>query len=179
MPTIQAQISARYDDAEERASGEMYRTSTDLELSTDGTIVQTVGLRFLNINIPAGATITSAYIQFQTDEVSTGAFSLVIRGEDIGDAAEFTTTAFNLSSRPTTDASVGWTPENRTSVFITSRSITRAPSSSRISQSAELHTLPLKCALRSWSNVSVVRDPRRSRFSRSSRPRATACASRA
>jgi hypothetical protein len=116
MPTVQSPIAARYDDAEERASGEMYRTSTDLELTTDGSIVQTVGLRFLNIDIPTGATITSAYIQFQTDEVTTSAASLLIRGEDVGDAAIFTTTAFNLSSRPRTDASVGWTPGGWTTI---------------------------------------------------------------
>jgi Calx-beta domain len=112
MPTIDTRITTGSDDVEQRAgSGSMTMDSSDLELTTDGTNVQIVGLRFLGIDIPQGAVITSAYIQFQTDEVKTGATSLLIRGEDTGDAAAFATTAFNVSSRVTTDASVGWTPD--------------------------------------------------------------------
>ena len=107
MPALDVRIASGTDDVEQRASsGSMSMTSSDLELVTDGTTVQVVGLRFLGIDIPPGAVITSAYIQFQTDEVSTGTSSLLIRGEDTGDAAAFTTTAFNASSRVTTDASV-------------------------------------------------------------------------
>src|SRR3954469_3831441 len=111
MPTIDVRIASGTDDVEQRASsGSMSMDSSDLELVTDGTNVQIVGLRFLGIDIPQGAVITSAYIQFQTDEVTTAATSVVIRGQDIGDAAPFTTAAFNASSRVTTDASVAWTP---------------------------------------------------------------------
>ena len=114
---VNVRIASGTDDVEQRASsGSMSMTSSDLELVTDGTNVQVVGLRFLGIDIPPGAVITSAYIQFQTDEVSTGASSLLIRGEDTGDAAAFTTTAFNASSRVTTDASVAWTPTDWTTV---------------------------------------------------------------
>lgn len=110
MPSISVRIASGADDVEERSSGTMDLTSSDLELIADGSKIQTVGLRFLNIDIPQGAVITSAYIQFQTDEVTTGAVSLQIRGEDTGDAAAFTTQAFNASSRARTDASVGWMP---------------------------------------------------------------------
>ena len=72
---------------------------------------QTVGLRFTRIDIPQGAIITSAYIQFQTEEVKTGTASLQIRGEDSDDAAAFTSASFNVSSRLKTDASVDWTPD--------------------------------------------------------------------
>jgi hypothetical protein len=110
MATVEVRIASGSDDVEERASGSLAMSSSDLELVVDGTKMQTVGLRFLGIDIPQGAVITNAYIQFQTDEVSTGTASLEIRGEDTGDAAGFTSTAFNVSSRVTTDASVGWTP---------------------------------------------------------------------
>jgi hypothetical protein len=110
MSTIEVRIASGDDDVEERASGSMALASSDLELVVDGTKVQTVGLRFTGIDIPQGAIITNAYLQFQTDEVTTGAASLVIRGEDTGDAAAFTSASFNVSSRLTTDASVGWTP---------------------------------------------------------------------
>src|SRR3954471_14486467 len=111
MPTIDVRIASGTDDVEQGASsGSMSMSSSDLELVTDGTNVQIVGLRFLGIDIPRGAVITSAYIQFQTDEVTTAATSVVIRGQDIGDAAPFTTAAFNASPRVTTDASVPRTP---------------------------------------------------------------------
>jgi hypothetical protein len=110
MPTFEKRIAFGTDDVEERGSGSMSMDSSDLELVTDGSTIQTVGLRFLGIDIPPGAIITSAYIQFQTDEVTIGAASLLIRGEDVGDAAAFTSAAFDASSRLRTDASVGWTP---------------------------------------------------------------------
>src|SRR5689334_13932892 len=111
MPTFEKRIAIGTDDVEQRSSGKISADSSDLELSTDGSTVQTVGLRFLGIDIPQGAIITSAYIQFQTDEVTTGATSLVIRGEDSGDAAAFTSTAYDVSSRGQTDASVSWAPD--------------------------------------------------------------------
>jgi hypothetical protein len=105
------------DDVEERgSSGSMSTTSTDLELVFDNTTGQIVGIRFTGIAIPQGAIITNAYIQFKTDEVSTAATSLVIRGDDSDDAAAFTTAAFDVSTRATTDASAAWTPAEWTAV---------------------------------------------------------------
>ena len=94
----------------------MSLTSSDLELVNDGTTSQRVGLRFTGIDIPQGAIITSAYIQFTTDEVGSAATSLLIRGEDTDDAAAFTTPANNVSSRATTDASAAWAPAAWTTV---------------------------------------------------------------
>ncbi len=112
--TIESRVSGAADDAEEKASGSISGNINDLELGFDGSTRQTVGLRFAGIDIPKGAIITNAYIQFTTDEVSTGAISLLIRAQDSDDAAAFTTTKFDVSSRPITDASVGWTPADWT-----------------------------------------------------------------
>ena len=71
---------------------------------------QTVGMRFQGIAVPQGATITSAYVQFQVDEVSTDAASLNIAAEDTDNAATFTTATNNVSARPRTGATVIWTP---------------------------------------------------------------------
>jgi hypothetical protein len=46
----------------------------------------TVGMRFINVAIPEGATISNAYIQFQADEAQSGLTSLTIEGEVRGDA---------------------------------------------------------------------------------------------
>jgi hypothetical protein len=109
MATFEKRVAAGADDVEQRGSA-MSLTSSDLELVVDGATNQKVGLRFTAIDIPAGAIITSAYIQFQTDEVGSASTSLQIRGIDVDDAAPFTTASNNLSSRPTTGAFASWAP---------------------------------------------------------------------
>jgi Bacterial Ig domain len=105
--TLERRVVAGSDDAEERASGSVSLSSSDLELVDDlgssSGVGQKVGLRFTGIEIPRGAVITKAYVQFQTDEVTSGASSLLIRGQDSDDAATFASTTGNVSTRPTTD----------------------------------------------------------------------------
>jgi uncharacterized protein YjiK len=108
--TVDRAVAASTDDAEERGSGGIDLTSSDLELVTDGTTLQTVGMRFVNLTIPPGATITAAYVQFRVDEVSTDATSLTVAGEAAGDAATFSATTHNVSSRARTSATVAWVP---------------------------------------------------------------------
>ncbi len=108
--TLERAVAVSSDDAEERPSGGVNLNSSDLELVTDGTKVQKVGMRFTNVTVPAGATILNAYVQFQVDEVSTDATSLTIRGQAANNPGTFTTTSQNVSSRPSTVASVGWVP---------------------------------------------------------------------
>ena len=112
MPTLEARISSSADDAEERASGSMKFTSSDLELVDDNPSKpdQTIGLRFNGLDIPQGAIITSAYLQFQVDEVSAGGATLQIQGEDADNAAAFANTANDVSSRQATTATVTWSP---------------------------------------------------------------------
>ena len=107
--TLERRISDGADDVEQRGSS-MALTSTDLELVTDGTTVQTVGLRFTGIEIPAGAVITRAYIQFQTDETGSTATSLQIRGLAADDLAPFTAETNNLTARARTSAAADWLP---------------------------------------------------------------------
>src|SRR4030067_2609666 len=71
---------------------------------------QTVGIRFNGVNIPAGASILRAYVQFRVDETSSEATSLVIRGEAANNAGPFLTSTRNISSRQLTTAVVGWGP---------------------------------------------------------------------
>ncbi|MGN7735868.1 RTX toxin [Ensifer sp. 22564] len=108
--TFETRVSGAADDAEEKASGSITGNVNDLELGYDDSTRQTVGLRFAGIDVPKGAIITNAYIQFTADEVSSGVASLLIRGQDSDDAEAFTTIKFNVSSRPMTDASIGWAP---------------------------------------------------------------------
>ena len=61
-------ISNGMDDVEEDpADGSIYASSSDIELVYDDGN-QIVGLRFTGLNIPPGAAIDSAFIQFTVDE---------------------------------------------------------------------------------------------------------------
>ncbi|WP_246723550.1 metallophosphoesterase [Rhizobium sp. ARZ01] len=113
-PVFETRVASGANDVEERPSGSVSSTSSDLELTIDDGTNQTVGIRFTGIDVPKGAIITNAYIQFTVDEVTTGTVSLLIRGEDTNDAAAFTTARFNVSSRLATDASVAWAPPDWT-----------------------------------------------------------------
>lgn len=90
--TVTFNILIGDDDAEENVtSGSMGLTSTDLELTTDGSSLQIIGLRYENISIPKGSTISSAYVQFTVDEVDiANNVDVLITMEDEDNAAPLT-----------------------------------------------------------------------------------------
>jgi hypothetical protein len=106
---LDVRVAASGDDAEEAQSGSMSLTSSDLELVLE-TSVQKVGMRFRNVAIPFGASVTGAHIQFKVDETSSGTTVLAIRGERAGNAAPFGSSAGNISARPLTASTVAWAP---------------------------------------------------------------------
>jgi len=109
-------VSQFSDDAEESSSGTVSLTSSNLELVEESSN-QTVGVRFNGVNIPPGSLVTSAYIQFTCDEtMNQNPCSLVIQGQATDNASTFTTSAYNISSRNRTTASVNWLPPDWTSV---------------------------------------------------------------
>ncbi|MCH8839938.1 MAG: cadherin-like domain-containing protein [Planctomycetes bacterium] len=108
--TIEVQVSTSSDDAEERPFGTVKLTSSDLEMTLDKTNQQIVGMRFTSLNIPPGASVQNAYLQFQADETGSDPTSLTIYGQAIDNATTFTSTSGNISSRSTTTASVAWSP---------------------------------------------------------------------
>jgi len=66
-----------------------------------------VGLRFLNVQIPQGATINYADVEFKASDSDNEATHVQIRGEDTDDAARFTATDGDISNR-TRCGSVNW-----------------------------------------------------------------------
>jgi hypothetical protein len=108
VKTLEVRVAARTDDVEELSNGWLYTNSSDLELTEDSS-VQTIGLRFAGIDIPAGATIVNAWIRFTTDETGSSGTNLTVRGHDAGNARTFSGTR-GVTSRPTTAAAVAWTP---------------------------------------------------------------------
>jgi hypothetical protein len=106
---IEVRVSAGDDDAEEQEDLSVGLGSSDLELVREDSN-QTVGMRFNGIDIPQGAAIAGAYIQFQTDETDSEATSLTIQGEATDNAPTFVNTDGNISSRARTTAAVSWSP---------------------------------------------------------------------
>ncbi|MEE9426173.1 MAG: hypothetical protein V3V18_14525 [Methylococcales bacterium] len=108
--SIDIQISTSSDDVEEKKSGTVITGSGDLDLVRSGDD-QTIGMRFNAVNIPKGATITNASIQFTAASVGSKQTNLVIKGKAEDNAATFKKVAFNVSSAPTTSANVLWSPQ--------------------------------------------------------------------
>ena len=122
--TITKSIAAASDDAEEEGPtgttpNRMWLNSSDIELVSDIEPAtcgdQKIGLRFTAMTIPAGATITDAYLTFRaiaadSPMTNSDATNLTIKGQLIANAPTFTTTSGNISSRTVTTASASWTP---------------------------------------------------------------------
>ena len=109
--TIDVRVSSSSDDVEQLLStGEMYLNSSDIELGNDFAYFgeQSVGLRFNNIAIPQGATISSAYVEFETDETSSESTSVTIAAQAVDNAPAFSSAAYDLTSRPLTAAGAAW-----------------------------------------------------------------------
>jgi hypothetical protein len=112
---IEVRVAAGDDDSEEDvATGAIDIGSSDLEITEEGepALNQLVGMRFQNVDIPQGAVITNAYVQFQVDEIDVPGDNRpgtkFLRGEAVDNAAVFTTADFDISSRPTTTAEASW-----------------------------------------------------------------------
>lgn len=115
--SVSVTISNGNDDVEEWKEaadpdyGDLYMTSSDLEIGNDAGWEQYVGLRFQNISVPQGAIITNAKIRFRADE--SDAFSsqmnIYIAGEDVDSASQFNNSSqFNLSGRTFTTNQYTW-----------------------------------------------------------------------
>jgi len=108
---LDIRITAPDDDVEQALSdGRMYAVSSDLELGDDPSYngEQVIGLRFQNINIPQGATINAAYLEFTVDETSSASTIVDIQAQAADNAAAFSSTPYDLTDRQLTTASTSW-----------------------------------------------------------------------
>lgn len=127
--TIQSQVSASSDDAEEyiwTANNEAFRTqgsmdvaSSDIELGTEnpnGVNPQISGLRFNGLDIPQGALIQSAYIQFTVDNTNKNEdpAQYIIYAEDQLNPATFSEDSADITSRNWSMDSVSWNVDANT-----------------------------------------------------------------
>ena len=113
----EVRIAAGADDAEQNASGSVSIVGSDLELVWDGNS-QTVGLRFPGLAVPHGAEVTSAWVQFESDETSSTAVTVSFEAEAADHALAFNTTAQNVSNRARAPGVVAWSPAPWTSIGV-------------------------------------------------------------
>ncbi|MGY0645845.1 MAG: PilC/PilY family type IV pilus protein, partial [Paraglaciecola chathamensis] len=109
-PELITPIVQSSDDATER-SGSVSLNSSSLTLSA-GTEQVITGLRYQMLNIPQGATITSAYLRFTSRGYDASATTINIAAELTTNATTFTSSQQNISSRTQTSNQVIWDQEN-------------------------------------------------------------------
>ena len=114
---IERRISVSSDDAEEALNPGFtnWNYSSDLELvhdRIDNGGSQLVGLTFRDIDIAAGAVISSAYVEFVCDEIINGTADayFLIWGHLTPNSDGFVA-PYTISDRPKTEAKVPWEPD--------------------------------------------------------------------
>ncbi|MEX0273127.1 MAG: IPT/TIG domain-containing protein [Flavobacteriaceae bacterium] len=116
ITTLSIPLTSNDDDVEEVAVdfgepvGTMDLGSSDLEFGeiSSGQGLMNIGLRFNNVTIPQGSTVTEAYIQFKTDNDGSDPVELTVYGESTANAAPYVGDLGELSARALTTASVVW-----------------------------------------------------------------------
>ena len=107
-------VGATNNDAEQRLDNRQVSLDGNI-LSMgedfDGDPSQMVGLRFSDLNIPQGAVITSARIEFTAERDATGVANLNIRAEATDDSPQLQSADNNLTNR-VGGISQSWSPEN-------------------------------------------------------------------
>lgn len=110
---IDQAIAASSDDAYERVdTGAVALTNTYAFINYYTAISSQVwaGFRWLNLPIPQGATLTSAYLRLKARNADSTALTVTIKGEGSLTPATFAVAGNNISSRTPTTATVAWTP---------------------------------------------------------------------
>jgi len=113
MATLNRQVAASADDCRVQWNGsawscQLTATRNSAGYNTSTNYKQGNGLRFTNITIPKGATITVTYLTFTSAaNRSNTIVKSKIRGEDADNAAAFSDYA-DYDSRPRTTAVVNW-----------------------------------------------------------------------
>jgi len=99
-----SQADVYYNSAVESSNGQVSTTGASIAMGN----YQKTGLRFEDINIPYGAKITRAHIQFRANSTSSASNSMTIYGEANNNPTNFSTSYKNISNREKTRQSVSW-----------------------------------------------------------------------
>lgn len=112
---ITVPLATNNDDAEEnKNNGSVDLTSSDIEITVEqwiwpiSDVNQWCGFRFSGVEIPQGANVIEAYIQFTADENQSGTSDVIIKGENVDNSVGFANIDYNISSRTRTQSDVNW-----------------------------------------------------------------------
>ncbi len=137
-----SRTSIYYNTAQENSNGQVTNNSNTVSLGAN----QLSGFRFDYINIPQGAKITNAYIQFNSGTTQSINTNLTIYGEATADANVFVTSTQNIANRQRTQHSVGWQPASW--VVNNAKQAQRSPDISSIIQEIISHN--------NWNNFNAM-----------------------
>ncbi len=101
-------VQRAFDDVEQRPTGYADWAGTTLNVPNAGGTTQTIGLRFDNLEVPQGATVTEAWVQFTSAGANSGTTAVQIYGIAENDTPAFTTSPTGVTSRPRTQARSTW-----------------------------------------------------------------------
>jgi hypothetical protein len=104
ITVVEVRIAASANDAAESSVGGMKLTDGDLSFTG-----KTIGMRF-PLEVPQGATIVQAYVQFTAKGANAEPTTLTIDGEADDSAPPYMTKSWNITNRPRTLAAVPWAP---------------------------------------------------------------------
>ena len=108
MTDFSTSVANSSDDAQETGGTNVIDGAT---LNANFT-TQLFGLRFENVTIPAGSTITNASITLNFTSTSYDSPNCTIRGGGEANGSTFTTDSNHLTNRTKTSASVSWVETN-------------------------------------------------------------------
>ncbi len=103
-----SKASIYYNSAAESSNGQVSTSGNSILLGNG----QKTAFRFDDLNIPRGAKITRAYIQFRAYANSSTSNNFTLYGQASGDAPIFQNAYQNISNRATTRHSVSWSFDN-------------------------------------------------------------------
>ncbi len=112
-----SRVTGSSDDAKEKSANGNMTLNGGLNMA--GTSAEYVGVRFQSVNVPPGATIVSAYLDFTASSADSSATSLTIKGHKTINSTTFTSSNDNISSRyssAATTASTSWSSIPSTTV---------------------------------------------------------------
>lgn len=109
-PELVIGIADTNDDADE-VSGYVDASDNEVRLSA-GTSTVHAGFRFQNANIPQGATITAAHLNFTSNQSNIAATTINIYGELTDDASAYADGGALISARTKTASSASWATAN-------------------------------------------------------------------
>jgi hypothetical protein len=111
VATLNLQIATGNDDANESPAGTV-NLSHATTILMDALAGYWAALRFTNVTIPPGSTVTAATLTITTYTSTHDSIDLDIYAEDVDNSAALAATANNISGRTLTTAKVTWTAAN-------------------------------------------------------------------